>query len=123
MAEQSSEAKQGVASFEYNPATQYQPLLFQLQRPLDHLEDMLLNDFKGQTLTVKNIIEKHHVGTPYIKKNYKEVLKKLENKGKIKTTPSISERKKNTMAEEVRITFPQNPDDNIGEQQLSLFDN
>jgi hypothetical protein len=35
----------------YNPATQAQPLLFELARPLDELENMLLDEFAGQTLT------------------------------------------------------------------------
>lgn len=42
MAQESSEHTQGVASLEYSPASEKYPLLFELSRPLDDLEDMLL---------------------------------------------------------------------------------
>jgi hypothetical protein len=40
MAKESSSANQGISSFEYCPADARQPLLFELSRPLDELEDM-----------------------------------------------------------------------------------
>jgi three-Cys-motif partner protein len=40
MAKESSSREQGVPSFEYNPATRQQPLLFELSRPLDDLADI-----------------------------------------------------------------------------------
>ena len=46
MAKRSSAAQQGVASFEYNPADRRFPLLFDLARPLDELEGMLLSAFE-----------------------------------------------------------------------------
>jgi hypothetical protein len=55
---------------------------------LDDLAGMLLTEFAGQQLTMKKIFEKHHVGKRYIKKNYKEILKKLELEGRIQCTPS-----------------------------------
>jgi three-Cys-motif partner protein len=104
MAKESSTEQQGVASFEYNPATRDQPLLFELSRPRDDLKNMLLDEFAGQSILVKEIYESHHVGKPYIEKNYKEVLLQLEAEGKITADPS--KRKKNTMADRVMITFP-----------------
>ena len=77
----------GVPAFEYSPATEYQPLLFELFRPLDDLENMLLNDFAGQTIKMIDIYEQHHVDKRYIKKNYKDTLLKLEAEGKIITNP------------------------------------
>jgi three-Cys-motif partner protein len=52
MAKYSSEEHQGVASLEYRPASEDHPLLFELVRPLDDLQSMLLAEFAGQTLTV-----------------------------------------------------------------------
>ena len=71
MAKHSSEEHQGVASFGYCPASTIHPVLFELNRPLDDLEGMLLNEFAGQTLTTVEIYDRHNVGRPYTMKNYK----------------------------------------------------
>lgn len=109
MAKESSSTEQGVPLFEYNSATQYQPLLFELSRPLDDLENMLLNEFAGQTLTMEAIYNQHHVGKRYISKNYKEALRKLEQQGKIIVDPPASKRRKYkgeiTFGEQVKVTF------------------
>lgn len=111
MAKESTTLEQGVPSFEYNPAaTQSQPLLFELSRPLDDLADMLMNEFAGQTVAMVDVYNRHHVGKRYIDKNYKEVLRKLENQGKIITNPPASQRRKRqgeiTFADTVMVTFP-----------------
>ena len=111
MAGESSNAAQGVSSFEYNPAaTLEQPLLFELLRPLDDLADMLLTAFAGGRKTMKQIYEQHNVGTPYIKSNYKRILAKLEAEGKIQATPPANKRRKIrgevTFADTVVVTFP-----------------
>ncbi len=106
MAKQNSKADQGVPSFSYCPADRKYPLLFELTRPLDDLEDMFREAFAGQTLTMRGIFEKHHVGRPYLSRNYKEVLQKLETDGKITADPPASKRRRNTFADEVRVTFP-----------------
>jgi three-Cys-motif partner protein len=110
MAKESSSTEQGVPLFEYNSATQNQPLLFELSRPLDDLENMLLNEFAGQTLTMEAIYNQHHVGKRYISKNYKEALRKLEQQGKIIVDPPTSKRRKYkgeiTFGEQVKVTFP-----------------
>ena len=104
MAKESSDAEQGVAKFEYNPvdAGMTQQLLFKLSRPLDDLGDMLLQDFAGRTLTMREIYEQHNVDRPFIKKNYKDVLKQLEEHQKI----TSSQHRKSTFADNVRVTFP-----------------
>ncbi|MEQ9622211.1 three-Cys-motif partner protein TcmP [Coleofasciculus chthonoplastes] len=107
MAKESSTTEQGVPSFEYNPATKFQPLLFELSRPLDELTDMLLDEFAGQTMTMIEVYQRHHIGKRYIKKNYKDALLKLEVQGKIRAEPS--KRKKNTFADKVNVTFPPKP--------------
>jgi len=106
MARESSSEEQGVASFEYNPATENYPLLFSLSRPLDKLAEMLLTEFAGQTLSMKQIYESHHVNRPYISKNYKDALKKLEEDGKIIAHPPASKRKKGSFGDDVQVTFP-----------------
>lgn len=105
MARESSAADQGVPSFEYNPATQNYPLLFELSRPLDELEGQLLNDLAGRTLTTREIYERHSVDRPFIMKNYKEALMNLECKGAIEVT-STKRRPKNTFADHLSVTFP-----------------
>jgi hypothetical protein len=104
MAKQSSKADQQVPSFSYCPADRKYRLLFELTRPLDDLEEILLKDFAGRTMTVKEIFDIHNVGRPYLLKNYKTVLLKLEKERRITTRPA--KRRANTMAEHVQVTFP-----------------
>jgi three-Cys-motif partner protein len=106
MARESSEALQGVASFDYSPADQRQPLLFELARPLDDLEKMLLTGFSGQTLPMQAIYERHNVGRRYIKKNYKSALMSLEQASKITADPPAAQRRQGTFGDGVRATFP-----------------
>lgn len=110
MASESSNSAQGVASFAYNPASRNQPLLFELARPLDDLSDLLLARFAGQTLTMQQVYEQHNVGTPYIAKNYKDALRRLETEGRIQVDPPAEKRQRRygevTFAPGVRITFP-----------------
>ena len=107
MASESSNAEQGIASFEYNPVdtqiANQQLLLFQLSRPLDELGEMLLNTFSGQTLEMIKIYKLHNVDRPYIKKNYKRVLIQLEEQRKIFT----SKHKAGTLGDRVQVTFPE----------------
>lgn len=109
MAKESSLHAQGVPSFEYNPATLNQPLLFELARPLDDLEIMLLETFSEKTLTMKEVYEQHHVGRPYISKNYKVALANLESQGKIIAEPPANKRRKLrgevTFADAVKVRF------------------
>jgi three-Cys-motif partner protein len=113
MAKESSEQNQGVPSFEYNPATISQPLLFELLRPLDELEQMLLDEFAGKTISMKEIYMLHNVGRRYISKNYKTALNNLESQGKIIAKPPANERQKHkgeiTFSDSVKVTFPPKP--------------
>ena len=105
MAKYSSEEHQGVASFEYCPASSLHPVLFELNRPLDDLEGILLDEFRGQTLTVEELYNRHNVGRPYTMKNYKSVLMNMEGKSLIKAEPPSSKRRKSTLGDNVRVTF------------------
>lgn len=110
MARESSRLDQGVPSFEYNPADERFPLLFELTRPLNDLEDMLVDHFAGRTMTMLSVFDEHHVGRPFIQSNYKDALRNLEAKGRIRTSPSVASRPKRkgvvTFADSVSVTFP-----------------
>ena len=108
MAKESSEAPQGVATFEYNPASIRQPFLFEHSRPLDDLGDMLLEEFAGQTIKMSDIYGQHNVNRPFTKSNYKQALIRLEDQGKIRAT----EHRRNTFADRVLVTFPDQRQDN-----------
>ncbi len=110
MAKESSSTIQDVPSFEYSPASSRQPLLFELSRPLDDLEEMLLAKFAKRRVIMEQMYKEHNVGTPYVKKNYKDVLRKLEARGKIIVDPPAAKRRKQkgevTFGDDVSIIFP-----------------
>jgi three-Cys-motif partner protein len=104
MAGASSWDEQGVASFTYSPAdSSAQGLLFELNRPLDDLREMLLFHFAGRTLTMRAIYEEHSIDRPFLGKHYKQVLRDLEDAGQVTTTGRKSTR---GFADEIRVTFP-----------------
>lgn len=106
MAKASSEVIQGVASLRYCESDEGNPLLAGLLRPLDALGADLCNTFEGRTLTVNEIFERHNVGTPFVRKNYKAALLALERAGAITCQPPAAKRRrKGTMGDEVRVTF------------------
>lgn len=109
MASESSASNQGIASFEYSPADTRQPLLFELLRPLDELEDLLLKDFAGRSATPEEIYDEHNVDKPFTMKNYKEALRNLEAHTKIVAdVPAAkrSKRKGEVSLNNVRFSFP-----------------
>jgi hypothetical protein len=85
-------------------------LLFELTRPLDDLLKMLLRDFAGHTLTVREVYECHSVGKRYVLKNYKGALRQLEAAGEVEANPPAAERPmrkgERTFADSVLVTFP-----------------
>ncbi|MEY2537400.1 MAG: hypothetical protein QOG67_1140 [Verrucomicrobiota bacterium] len=106
MARESSKQEQGVAAFEYSPADKNYPLLFEMSRPLDDLEAMLLKDCAGKSISFKQLYESHSVGRPYTDSNYKVALKKLEQARAIAADASGRKRRKGTFADDAVITFP-----------------
>ncbi len=110
MAGESSDVNQGVPTFEYSPASEKFPTLFELLRPLDDLADMLSEEFAGKTTTMYKVYSSHSVGRPFLKRNYKRVLAKMEADGKCVATPPGAERQKRngevTFADQVVVTFP-----------------
>jgi three-Cys-motif partner protein len=104
MARSSTAEEQGVATFTYSPAdSRAQALLFEFNRPLDDLREMLLTDFAGRTETMRSIYEQHSVGRPFLSRHYKEVLRSLEDEGRISTAGRKSSR---GFADDIRVTFP-----------------
>jgi len=97
----------GVPRFEYLPRSGGRQLPFDQDRPILRLPDDLAKVFSGRTLTAGEIIAEHNVGTPFIERNYKAVLKKMEADGRIACEPEASQRRKNTLADHVIVTFPQ----------------
>jgi len=84
MAKESSSTEQGVPSFTYNPAVKRShPLLFELNRPLDDLREMLLEDFSGKSITTDKLYCSHSVGKPFTRSNYKTILIEMEKDGVI----------------------------------------
>jgi hypothetical protein len=85
------------------------PLLFEISRPLDHLEQMLLNDVAGHSLSSQALYEEHSVGKPYILRNYQDALRKLESEGKIIMEPPAERRQRRsgevTLGKNVMLTF------------------
>jgi three-Cys-motif partner protein len=109
MARESTSNTQGVPSFEYNPTDSLpqQMLLFQLNRPLHDLKQQLLSVFKGKTITMQRIYEKHNVDTPYIKRNYKNILRELYDEGRIEAIfPKGKAPRKGTFADSIKVIFP-----------------
>jgi three-Cys-motif partner protein len=106
MATESSNAEQGVASFQYSPADRRFPMLFELARPMDDLGPALLAAFAGRTLTTLEIYKEHSVGRPYLKKHYKMALAQMEREGAVTAQPAAAARPKGTFADSVRVSFP-----------------
>ena len=107
MASASSTADQGVASFDYSPADESMPLLFELTRPLDELEGMLRNEYAGKVASMIDIYESHSIGRSYLSKNYKEVLKKMEEAGHVSVSdPEGKTRRKGSFPDRLLVRFP-----------------
>ena len=106
MSTESSTTEQGVASFAYSPADESTPLLFEFQRPLDDLKDMLRNRYSGESQSVYDVYRQHSVGRPYLKRQYKSVLINLEKEGIVMVSdPLNKKRRKNTLADRLVIKF------------------
>lgn len=99
----SSEKPDGIGSFSYCPAIDETPLLLEFARPLSELKSMLCKEFSGRTLRTIDVFNEHHVGRPFIKRNYKSALLELETEGLIQTDPA--KRRVGTLADHVQCTF------------------
>ncbi|MFN3201627.1 MAG: three-Cys-motif partner protein TcmP [Bradymonadia bacterium] len=104
MAKASSSNHDDVPSFTYSPATgPEQMLLFRLNSPLNALRGSLMTDLAGRTMTMRDIYKEHSVDTPYLARNYKKVLRDLEDEGVILTKGRRSNR---GFADNIVVSFP-----------------
>lgn len=105
MAAESSTLDEGVPSLTYSPADASMPLLFSLTQPMSKLKEMLLEDFAGQTLSLREIYEQHSIGKAYVKKNYREALSALEETNSVSAYSTTGKRKVGTYPDHVKIIF------------------
>jgi len=99
----SSSSIEGVPSFEYNKRDE--PDMF--YRPLNDLKDMLVEDFAGKSMMMVDVYKSHSPGRNYLKKNYKDALKLLFEKAKIKAVLASGKTpRKGTMGDNVIVSFP-----------------
>ena len=106
MAAESSTHDEGVPSLTYSPADASMGLLFSLSQPLDSLRTSLLSSFAGKEVGFREIYETHSVDTPYVEKNYRQILKELEQEGIVKARSTRQKRLVGTYAHHVLIRFP-----------------
>lgn len=110
MAKESSDTMDGVANFEYNPQDMHykQGTVFDLlSHPLEDLQGMLMEQYKGRVIDFLKLYEEHSVGRRYIKKNYKEVLRMMLDAGLITAVNPHNKKppRKGSFSDEMRITF------------------
>ena len=105
MAKESSDSSQGVATFSYCLAEEEQPKLFKLSKPLDELEQMLIDEFSGTEIDFNNLYREHSVGRRFIKKNYKEILLEMQQKKKLEIYRKRGKIRKNSVPDDSIIKF------------------
>ena len=115
----SSKIEEGIASFEFNPAevrAQAQqlplPVFDEAFHPLNGLEHELLRKFAGRRISFEEAFEEHHIGKPYIQKNYREAFRNLEIRGEIVADVPLDKRKKwkgQLTLKAVPFIFPSSP--------------
>lgn len=95
----------GVPRFEYIPAGAGAQLMLGEERPIVELERALLTDFAGQTVTVGELCQSHNIGRQFIQSNYKAVIRKLRDEGRIVCARDKPVRV-GQMPDDVVVTFP-----------------
>jgi len=103
-AKHSTESIQGVPSFNFDPAPSAQQRLM-FETPLEDLQDILLGEFAGETVTAAEIHFRHNVDQPYQLSDYKHCLRILEEAGKIRVH-RLPNGRMGTFPEHVKVTFP-----------------
>jgi len=106
MAKESTTADQGVASFTYSAADASTPLLLPFTRPLSDLRASLLKQFAGQERNLEEIYEAHSPDTPFVEKNYRDVLSQLERESVISVRSKQGRRRLGTYPDHVFLKFP-----------------
>jgi three-Cys-motif partner protein len=96
----------GMNCFEYSPIKSKQTELI-FSPHLKDLIDVLPISFAGQEVTMDQVFLKHHVGTRYVKRDYKDALLRMDKDGTILTEPPREERREGTFGDNVRVKFPE----------------
>ncbi|HWQ28603.1 MAG TPA: three-Cys-motif partner protein TcmP [Dehalococcoidia bacterium] len=104
----------GVPRLEYVPPSSGRPLgLFESPRPLRELPSALLDRFAGRSVRFRQLVDEHHVGTPFVEANYRTVLLTMEQQGQIECDPPADRRRRRqgrpTLSDNVVIRFPNRP--------------
>jgi hypothetical protein len=103
----STESNQGVPSFNYDPSPDAQTS-FAFETPLDDLQSMLMDEFAGRILSVREIHDLHCVDRPYRLPDYRRALRSLEDRGMVTADPPAGKRK-GVFPDHVHATFPPKP--------------
>lgn len=117
MHKSSSIKDNGVANYSYIPTAHMQKyeniqlsILDEYQTDFDKLLHRLPIQYSGRQLRLIDLYEEDHLHKPYIKANYKEAIRILEEKGLVDVIPRASDRQIRkgvlTVADKVTITFP-----------------
>lgn len=121
MAKESSDAPQGVPTYEFNPIRARSLAIPSQQlamfdeppslQPLDVLQERLLHHFADRSLTMVEVYQEYNRADPrYLARNYKDALLRLEARERIVVQPPANQRPAPkgvlTFADWVRVTFP-----------------
>lgn len=90
----------------YSQADASTPYLLPFTRPSSNLRTSLLEQVAGQERTLKQIYEAHCPDTPFVEKNYRDVLKQLEQEGIITARSTRRRRRAGTYPGHVSVKFP-----------------
>ncbi len=77
-----------------------------VERRLADLEQQVLAFFAGKTVPAGQVHLRHGLDLRFTEQNYKTVLKRLEQEGRVRCCPPASERKPGTMKDETNVVFP-----------------
>jgi hypothetical protein len=104
-AKESTTFDEDVPSLEHDPsANPYQAGLFS---PIEELGKELLSTFAGRIMTAEEIYHEHHIGQPYIQRNYRQALLHLEDTGAISVDPPRASRPRGqSFPRDAKISFP-----------------
>jgi three-Cys-motif partner protein len=104
-AKESTSFEEDVPSLEHDPsANPYQAGLFS---PIEELGKELLSTFAGRVMTLEEIYHEHHIGRPYIQRNYRQALLHLEETGAISVDPLRASRPRGqSFPRDAKISFP-----------------
>lgn len=94
----------GIIEFTYSDVPVDEPILL-MNFEFERLKSSLCEMFKGQTVSMNAVFERHNPGTDYLSRNYRDALNELDRLGKVRTVPRKVRSGKVTFGEDVRITF------------------